>query len=363
MKKDSKTLKFSVFSNENESLPEFVEKQYSGKKWLNYGKDNKLPFYLYDCYEKSALMNSIINTTVDFILGNGVQSSLETVNSKGDTIEDFIRDIAFDYMLFKGFAFQIIYNKLGQVSELYWLDFRKCRVNEELTTVFYSKEFNTKPNPQFIEFPIWKEDDTNKKGSKVFYYNGTKRTVYPIPKYSGSLAAIQTNIEIQKFHLNAIRNNFSSNFMINFNSGEPTEDVKKTIERELKEKFCGSENAGKFMVAFNDNKDSAVTIARIPEDQFDKKYDALNKSTTQAIFTGFSAPQQLFGGLVEGSLFNKQEYEEAFNLYNRLQVQPVQMIIKRSLESVYEIPEIIEFKPFELNPDENDKNITPITNE
>lgn len=367
MENTQKLIKFSVFNRENDEFtPEFTERQLSGKKWMNYGKDNKMPFFLYDCYEKSALMNSIINTTVDFVLGNGVKSNIETVNKQGDTLEDFIRDITLDYMIYKGFAFQIIYNKLGEVSELYWLDFRKCRINEEQTTVYYSKEFNVKSSPKYIEYPVWTNDNKKTRTSKVFYFNGTKRSVYPIPKYSGSLPAIQTNIEIQKFHLNAIKNNFSSNFMINFNNGVPAEDVQKDIEKQLKDKFAGSENAGKFMVSFNDNKDQAATIARIPEDQFDKKYDALNKSTTQAIFTGFSAPQQLFGGMVEGSLFNKQEYEEAFDLYNRLQVQPIQMIIMRTLDSVYGKANVVEFIPFALDADENEKQkekLNPENNE
>jgi len=293
MEKNKKQMNFSVFYQDGVEnyIPDLADRKISGRKWVNYGKDNKLPFYLYDCYEKSALMNSIVNTTVDFILGNDIKTDIEYINSKGETVEDFLKDLSLDYMLYKGFAFQIIYNKLGEVNELYWLDYRKCRVDEDLTTVYYSKEWNRLAVPKYIEYPIWKANEKNSRGSKVFYYNGTSRSVYPLPKYSGSLAAIQTNIEIQKFHLNAIRNNFSGNFLINFNSGIPAEDVQKQIEKEIGDKFCGAENAAKFMVMFNDNKESAATIARIPEDQFDKKYDALNKSTTQAIFTGFSAPQ------------------------------------------------------------------------
>jgi len=39
-----------------------------------------------------------------------------------------------------------------------------------------------------------------------------------------------------------------------------------------------------------------------------------------SIFTGFSAPQQLFGYALTGNVFNKEEYDQAFDLYNRLQV-------------------------------------------
>ena len=59
--------------------------------------------------------------------------------------------------------------------------------------------------------------------------------------------------------------------------------------------------------------------------------------------------------MVEGSLFNKQEYQEAFDLYNRLQVQPVQMLISRILDKVYDRENVIEFVPFALDAEENDE--------
>jgi len=46
----------------------------------------------------------------------------------------------------------------------------------------------------------------------------------------------------------------------------------------------------------------------------------LKDSTMTSIFTGFSAPQQLFGYALTGNVFNKEEYDQAFDLYNRLQV-------------------------------------------
>ena len=70
--KNSQILSFSLESVE---IPALVEKQISGKEWINWGADNRLPYYLYGLYEKSALMQSIVNTTINFIVGNSIESN------------------------------------------------------------------------------------------------------------------------------------------------------------------------------------------------------------------------------------------------------------------------------------------------
>ncbi len=355
MEKEQKTLNFSVFDYQQSlEIPELIEKNVSGKDYVYYGEKNKLPFYLYDLYEKSSLMNSIVNTTVSFVLGNGINSDLLYVNDKGESLEEFINDIALDYILFGGFAFQIIYNKLGEVNELYWLDFRKTRVNKEITKAYYSNEFDmAKSKPEYIEYDIWKPGDS--KGSKVFYFNGTNRSVYPVPRYSGSIQAIETSIRIDSFHLNSIRNNFNADMIINFNNGIPDDETQHIIEKQIKDKFCGDENGTRFMLTWNDSKDNGVTVERIADDKFDQKYSALKESTILSVFTGFSAPQQLFGYAIQGNVFNKEEYDQAFDLYNRLQIQPIQKLFVTIFNKIYNTTNKIEFVPFALDSDENEQ--------
>jgi hypothetical protein len=43
------------------------------------------------------------------------------------------------------------------------------------------------------------------------------------------------------------------------------------------------------MLAFNNGKDNAVTVTRIPEDNFDKKYESLKDNTMKEIFISFRA--------------------------------------------------------------------------
>jgi len=260
----SKKTDLLTFSLENVEIPQFREWSVSGKEWYYWGKDNKLPYYLYGLYEKSSLMQSIINTTVNFIVGNSIESIYKP--NEDETWEDIIRNLALDYMIYGGFAIQIFYNKMGQIKEIGWLDMRKCRTNEEKTVIYYAKDFAIKSSPKYITFPTWRRGQEYRNESAVFLYTGSKRTVYPLPRYSGSIAAIETSIRIDNFHLNAIRNNFSNNTIVSWHQGMPDEDTKKRLEKQFNEKFAGDENAGKVIFTFDDGKENGVEITNLSDD-------------------------------------------------------------------------------------------------
>lgn len=354
MDNNTEKLSFSIFDSAAKVIPTFVEKENSGKPYLNYGVDNRFPNYLWELYLRSAILQSIVNGTADYAGGNGIvynenptiQKLKEEANKDGETLDDIINKAIIDYLIFGGFSLQIIYNKLGEINEIYWLDFRNVRLNKEGDKVFYSDDW-IKHSNDYVTYNIFNPE--KKSGSSVFYFNGhMARGIYPIPRYNGALSAIETSTEISKFHLNSILNNFSGNFIINFNNGQPSQDVQEEIERKVKAKFTGAENAGKFMLAFNDSKDNGVTVERIDDDNFDKKYESLRTDTYKEIFVAFRAIPQLFGYSLEGTAFNKQEFSEAYLLYNQTTVKPIQKDIIRVFNKIFQTKDSLAFIPFEL---------------
>lgn len=352
---NNKKMNFSLFDmNQAKPIPTFIEKENNGKPFINYGIDNRFPNYIWDLYLRSAVLQSIINGTADYVGGNVINYANTPVinklaakaNKDGETLEDIIKKVIVDYQIFGGFSLQILRNRLNEISEIYWLDFRNVRLNKEATKAYYSSDWVRKAN-DFVEYEIF--DDSKQQTTSVFYFKGhITRGIYPIPRYNGALAAIETSTEISKFHLNSILNNFSGNFVINFNNGQPDEETQGIIEDKIKEKFSGSSNAGKFLLVFNDGKDNAVTVERIQDDNFDKKYEALRNSTYKEIFTSMRCQPQLFGLLIEGSLFNKEEYTEAFNLYNKTVVQPMQRDIIHCFDKIFNVKNSIIIVPFNL---------------
>lgn len=356
MANNQEKMNFSIFDSAVKVVPTFIEKENTGKPYLNYGVNNQFPNYLWELYLRSAILQSIINGTADYAGGSSIvynesnsviQKLKDEANKDGETLDDVIKKVIVDYLIFGGFALQVIYNKLGEINELYWLDFRNVRRNKEGDKVYYSDDWIKHAN-DYITYDIFNPE--NNKGTSVFYFKGhISRGIYPVPRYNGALSAIETSTEISKFHLNSILNNFSGNFIINFNNGQPTEDVQKEIEKKVKDKFSGADNAGKFLIAFNDSKENGVSVERIQDDNFDKKYESLRTDTFKEIFVAFRAIPQLFGYSLEGTAFSRVEFLEAYDLYNRTTVQPIQKDIQRTFNKIFGVDDSLTIQPFILN--------------
>ena len=336
-------LSFSVFELEKTAMPDGKETVRSGYDYVSWGKDNRFPNDLYDMYQNSAILQSVINGTADYVFGSGVISAFDVVNDKYETLEDVVKRCVFDFLIFGGFAVQLMY-KGGKVEAMYWLDFQKCRKSEDEKKIYYSDDWG-KYAKKALEYNAWTPGTD--KGTCIFYYKGHKtRGIYPVPMYIGALKSVKISTEISNFHLNNITKGFASNAVISFNNGEPDEDTKARIEKDVKEKFCGTDNAGSFLLLFNDSKDNACEIAKIQDDKFDLKYDALAKSVKEDIFIAFRATPTLFGLPNENNGFSKQEYLESFELYNKTVVVPLQKDVERAFKS---IGFVIKFKTFNLD--------------
>lgn len=336
-------MSFSAFEWEKQVLPDTKEVVRSGFDYVSWGKNNKFPQELYEMYLNSAILQSVINGTSDYVFGGGVISAFDVVNDNYETLEDVIKKCVFDYLIFGGYALQLMY-KGGKVEAIYWLDFQKCRRSEDEKKVFYCDSWGTY-NKKYLEYDSWKPGTD--KGTCIYYFKGHKtRGIYPLPIYVGALKSVKISTEISNFHLNNISKGFASNAIISFNNGTPDEDTQARIERAFKDKFCGTDNAGSFLLLFNESKENACEIAKIEDDKFDQKYEVLAKAVKEDIFIAFRATPELFGLPNENNGFSKQEYLESFELYNRTVVMPIQKDIERNFKA---LGMVIKFKKFTLD--------------
>ena len=353
------TTNLSFIKTNQKNIPEIVEID-KNKDYIFWGDDNKIPYYLYNLSTKSSVMGAIIGAMTDYILGDEIvnNTTFETVNRKGETFEDIIRKCAMDYSLFDGFAIQVIRSKsLENVAEINWMDMRHIRVDKDETCVWYC-DWAAKKKKQPIKYPIYVKGA--KQPNSVYYFKGTNtRGVYPMPMYVGALTSIETQAEISNYHLNAILNNFNAGTIVNFNNGSNLgEDEIEEIENKIYDKFSGTDNANKILLSFNDDQEHGTTIERMADDNTDKKYDQLYNTTIDDIYAGFRCNPVLTGLNKTNSGFTGQEFDEAFKLYNKTVIQPMQKKLIDALEKLFG-KNCIEIKPFTIKfdtPGENNDN-------
>ena len=335
-----------------ENIPQFVEKE-GIKEYILYGEDNQLPEYLYGLYNEVSTLRTIIEGTSDYVLGNDIKCNVSgfnvEVNQKGDTLREIIKLISRDYLLYGGYALQIIRNKIGDVREIYYLDFKNVRTSKKNDVIYYSEEFGKKyvRTNKTVRFPKFVAEDKTSPTS-VLYVKNEKTKTYPIPRYSGALKSIEIERQISDYHLSALENGFNGSYIINFLNGVPDDEVKWEIEKNVSEKFCGSKNAGRILLNFANGKDNATTIDKLDVEDFGTKYESLNKWSKEQIFTAFQCSPIIFGSIAENKGFSRLEFTEAFELYNKTIVYNIQQMIIDNFDKIFGIKNSIEIIPFSL---------------
>jgi DNA-binding MarR family transcriptional regulator len=328
---------FSEYSN-----PKFVEKK--NQDWITYGDDNKYPYHLLNLLNTSAKHNAIVNGKANFIVGSGLQWEDEQyqylaekdINRAGESINDILSKIALDLEVFGGCYLEVIYNTFNEPVSLYHIDYAKVRSNVDNTEFYISEQWETKGKPDDI-VTIKAYDGENTEGKKIIYIKEYRPNVntYTLPSYQGALNYIELDVAVSEFHLNAIHNGLMPSKMISFNNGTPSVEEQRTIERQLKEKFAGEKNAGKFIINFNNDPSKAPTVLDLSASDLDKQFDLLNRTIQQEIFSGHRVTSPLlFGIATEGALGNRNEIREAYQIFQNTYINGKQIFIERWLKYI-----------------------------
>lgn len=337
----------------------------TNRDFVEWGKGNNYPGYLLDLYNNVTTLRSIINANIDFVTGDdvtilplGERFADGIMNTRGDLITDIVRDLAKDYNLYGGFALQIIRDHNGDVAEIYYIDMRFIRSNKENDVFYYNEHWDKGGRkdviiyPKFLRNLDWaslSDDERNRHASSILFVKNVHTQVYPAPMYAASVLSCEIEKAISQYHWNSLNNNFCPDIIINFNNGDPGDEIKEEIISDLEEKFSGYQNGKRFMVSFNKDRMSAVTIDAIKTDDFSERYKALEESCRRQIFAAFRAQPLLFGLNSDVSTgFSTDEFEQSFKLYNRTQIRPAQRLIADAFDRIYGSKGVLTIKPFSL---------------
>lgn len=332
------------FGKESVIVPEIVDKKTS-KGYVNWGEDNKLPDYLWDSYLKCSNLQSIVNTVSDYIIGSGIESTYTFLSDEDETIEEVVKKITLDYILFGGFALECIRNAKGDVVRVNYQNVMNVRVDEELTTAYLSNKWGSWSGKNIITLPLF--DKREKQPHFLFYFRGNiTRNINPIPLWISALKSVEVLNQTRTFNLNNITNNFSGGAVITFDGTQIKSKEMKKIKEKLEAGYTGSDNAGKMLVVNNPNGEGKVEVTRLQPDNMGDLYRNLQDSSKDDLFVSFRVNPILLGKNDTNGGFNKQEFAEAYKLYNATVILPLQNNIVKCFKK---IGLDITFKPFKID--------------
>jgi hypothetical protein len=290
-----------------------------------------------------------VNGKVGYIVGKGWTAENETPAAKAfidsptfpnayDSMNDLTQKLTLDMEIYNGFACEVTWSRGGGIAKICHVDFHRVRADKDEKMFFvydWYDEYGVRQFPQLNQIeqiPAFNPED--RIGKQLFYYRvysaGVK--VYPLPEYLGGTAYIELDVEIANFHVNNIKNNFWGSYLINFPNGIPTPEESDAIERQMKIKFGGTDNAGRFLVNFSDSPETKPELTPLTPSDLDKQFDILNKTVQQEIFVAHRVTSpMLFGVKTEGQLGGRAEMIESYEIFKATYVEDRVQRIERGI--------------------------------
>jgi len=335
---------FSALSYQDDIvLPTFNDARHLD--WVKYGDDNMFPHELLTLFNKSGIHNAIIESKTRMMSGDGiVQDKTEGFSDKTqmfidkanpyESMDQVYGKCAMDFELYGLAYIEVLWGKgKKQIAELHHIDATKIRwskLNDKnrIDTFYYSRDWSNYRKEQYvpIEIPVFNDEKREARQIIPIVRYTPGLDYYAFPDYIASTKWIAIDTEIANFHFNNLKNGMTPSIFFGFPVGDTTNEEREVIDEKIREKYAGTNNASKFILAFYDaegDKKPEVTILESPN--ADKMYDILNKTTLQQILVGHKVVNEnLVGISTPGKLGSSNEVLQNYELYFNTVVQPEQ---------------------------------------
>jgi hypothetical protein len=326
-----------------------VVKEVQGKDYVEYGDNNDYFGYLIDRYNGSPTNNAILNSLMDMTFGKGLDATdsakkpSEYAAMRGLFTKACLQKVVADYVMMGQCSMQVVYsqdhNMIVEVQHIPVETLRAARCNEdgEIEAYYYAKDWEDvkgrRETP--VRIPAF---GTSKEGLEILYIKPYRAGFYyysPVD-YQGGLPYAELEEEIANYHINNIQNGLAPSMLINFNNGVPSEEERRSIEQQIATKFSGSSNSGKFILAFNDNKDLAATVDPVQLSDAAEQYQFLSAEATQKIMVSHRIVSPMLLGIKDNSGLgnNADELKTASTLLDNLVIRPKQEIIIDGIDQI-----------------------------
>ena len=319
--------------------PEVMEKP--NKQWIEYGEDNNYFQYLIDRYNGSPTNNAAINGISQQIYGKGLNAT--DSNKKPEEYakmismfnKDTVRKLCYDLKLMGQAAIQVIYSidrkSIAKLDHFPIETLRAEKANEdgEVPAYYYYKDWaKIKPSDEPLRIPAW---GFGNEPIEIYYIQPYRAGFYYLSPvdYQGGLQYCALEEEISNYHLNNIMNGLSPSMLINFNNGIPNQEERRLLERKIAEKFSGTSNSGKFILAFNDNKDAQAEITPVQLTDAHQQYQFLSEESTKKIMLAHRIVSPMLLGIKDSTGLgnNADEIKTASLLMDNTVIRPFQELL------------------------------------
>ena len=354
-------MKLDLIKLSHYNIPHLVED--SKNDWVSFGKDNLYPNYLLDLFLGSAINGALIKSIGAMIYGEGLaatnadestetkESYLRLTELLHNSDDDVLKDLAMDLKLFGGCYVNVIWSRdRSKIAKMKHIPAQYIRsgkmIDGEIDTYYYSADWSKVKKQEYRPraYAAFNTDDRTQASQNLMIRDKNPALFYGFaPDYVAATDWIQMELEIAQFHLSNITSGMTPSMHVGFSNGVPTDEERRTIERQLNAKFAGSGNAGKILITFNDGKETAPIIEPIQMNDAQSAWEGMSKQAVNQILAGHRVTSPiLFGIRAEGGGLgnNADELRDAFSLFTNTVVIPFQNTLLKGLDKIFRVNDI-----------------------
>jgi len=320
------------------------------KGWVEYGDNNDYFQYLIDRYNGSPTNNAVTSGIIDMIFGQGIDATDSGKNPEGYLqLKKLIKDeelkkVINDYYMLGNGAFQLIYNQnKSKIVEVYHMPVEclraeKCNDEGEVEAYYYAYDWDEVRSKKGVDrIPAFGYGAQGDKVEILYFRPYRSGSYYYSPvDYQGALPYAELEGEVANYHINNIKNGLAPSMIVNFNNGVPPEEERDIIESQIKQKWGGTSNAGKFILAFNDSADTAASIEAIQLSDAHNQYQFLSQESQQKVLVGHRITSPMLFGVKDqtGLGNNADEIKTAFTLFDNSVIRPKQNQVINAIDQI-----------------------------
>ena len=344
------TQKFSVINVNTNQLPIIQEDTKTRYGWIPFGVYGHDDFFdaVTVAYNNSTTNAACIEGIADLIFGKGLYSKNPEFQKVLERVlpQEEVKRLSFDFKLFGNAAMQVYWNdEHTKIVKMYQVPVQTLRAeklysNPRIENYYYCTDWNdAKKVRDKKKIPAF---GTSNEKMEILYIKHYCPGLYyyALPDYVSALQFAVSEAELSNLHLHNITNGFLPLVMVNFNNGVPAPEERQTIEDLLQAKFTGTNNAGRFMLSFNDDPATAPTIAPISIDNLHEKFQYVAEYAQDRILVAHRITSPLLFGIRtanNGFSSQSEEMKTAFSILQTMTILPFQNIIVNALDYAFQI--------------------------
>jgi len=311
-----------------------LEREQNGNgNMVIWGDDNLYPNFLMELYENVPLHASIVNSKVDYLIGDGMVEKatgkpLSSRVSEAETNDEYANKLAYDIITFGWIVIAVQYNVFGKpTGKTYHVPGNKVRTNKSKSRFWMCEDWY-RDSMNALSYDVFKKGIS--EGGKTKYYmykpyTPSVQNVYPSIRYGSSIVNMVTERLINDFGKNNLEDGFSAAHIISFFKGMGTTDAGKKFSDKVKLAYSGV-SGQKYIIDFNNPPTEGmpaapVKVETIESPDYSAKLDGVNKKNETNILASHQAPSRALFAIEQAAGLNGNDLETAYAIFKSVWVR------------------------------------------